>query len=157
MRIAIIGAGQVGGALASAWIRAGHDVALGVRDPRKEHALPAGVAPDAVLPIGDAIAGVEIVVVAIPGAAVAEAVVPVASRLAGKIVIDASNNVQAPVRNSLAAIESAASSCRRFRAFNSLPVATLKNPNVGGRTADLFYCGPDDADRAAVERLIRDA
>lgn len=36
-------------------------------------------------------------------------------------------------------------------------MATLKNPNVGGRTADLFYCGPDDADREAVERLIRDA
>jgi predicted dinucleotide-binding enzyme len=110
-----------------------------------------------VVPIAEAIEDAEVVVVAIPGSAVQEAVTPIANGLAGKIVIDASNNVQAAVRNSLAAINSAAPSSRRFRAFNSLPVATLRNPMVGGRRADLFYCGPDNGDGTAVELLIRDA
>ena len=32
MQIAIIGAGKVGNALATGWIRAGHDVTFGIRD-----------------------------------------------------------------------------------------------------------------------------
>jgi 8-hydroxy-5-deazaflavin:NADPH oxidoreductase len=36
MRIAVMGAGNVGGALGSAFARAGHDVMFGVRDPDSE-------------------------------------------------------------------------------------------------------------------------
>jgi predicted dinucleotide-binding enzyme len=147
----------MGSALAHGWIAEGHDVTLGVRDQRVERNLPAGVRRDQVALIADAIEGAEVVVVAIPGSAVEEVVTVVRNGLEGKIVIDASNNLQAPVRNSLAAIELAAPSSRRFRAFNSLPAATVRNPFVGGRRADLFYAGPSDADGSVVELLIRDA
>ena len=33
MKIAIIGAGNVGGTLGRAWVKAGHEVMFGVRDP----------------------------------------------------------------------------------------------------------------------------
>ena len=36
MKIAIIGAGNVGGALAKGWAKAGHTVILGARDPQKD-------------------------------------------------------------------------------------------------------------------------
>jgi predicted dinucleotide-binding enzyme len=39
MRIAIIGAGNVGGTLAQAWSARGHAIALGVPDPRGARAL----------------------------------------------------------------------------------------------------------------------
>ena len=44
MRIAIIGAGSVGRALGGGWLRAGHEVRYGLRDPdaRKHADLPAG-------------------------------------------------------------------------------------------------------------------
>ena len=36
MKIAIIGAGNVGGALGANWARKGHDIIFGARDPKSE-------------------------------------------------------------------------------------------------------------------------
>ena len=36
MKIAIIGAGNVGGALGANWAKKGHDIVFGVRDPKAE-------------------------------------------------------------------------------------------------------------------------
>jgi predicted short-subunit dehydrogenase-like oxidoreductase (DUF2520 family) len=66
MRIAIVGAGTVGTAVAVRWLRAGHTItAVAGRDATRERAarwLP-GVA---VLPLADATAGAEVVVIGVP-------------------------------------------------------------------------------------------
>ena len=91
MKIAIIGAGSVGGALARGWARKGHDLVLGVRDP-SDHAgqslcrdtrAQARLAPEAA-------AAAAVIVLALPWNAAAEAVQTLGP-LAGKIVIDCMN------------------------------------------------------------------
>jgi 8-hydroxy-5-deazaflavin:NADPH oxidoreductase len=88
MRIAIIGAGSVGGTLGQAWLKHGEDVVWGLRnaaDP-KYGALP----KERVKPPAEAVEGAEIVVIATPWSAT-EAAVKSLGSLANKIVNDCTN------------------------------------------------------------------
>ncbi len=91
MHIAIIGAGNVGRALARGWARSGHEIALGVRDPNEESVAALGTETGAqLLAPAEAAARGEIVVLAIPWL-VAERALQSLGDLAGKIVIDCMN------------------------------------------------------------------
>lgn len=91
MKIAIIGTGNVGGAIARGLAGKGHDLTLGVRDGGKPdvqtlaQATGAGVA----LP-QDAAAMADVVVLALPWGA-AEGAVKALGDLSGKVVIDCMN------------------------------------------------------------------
>lgn len=91
MRIAIIGAGNVGAAIARGLKGKGHAVTLGARDPNSAEvsALAAAVGA-AVAPPAEAAGGAEVVILALPWIA-AEAVVKSLGNLAGKTVIDCMN------------------------------------------------------------------
>ena len=91
MRIAIIGAGNVGSAIARGLKGKGHEVTLGVRSPGDADvaALAAESGATAALPAAAA-AAAEVVILALPWA-VAEAAVKSLGSLAGKTVIDCMN------------------------------------------------------------------
>src|ERR1051326_1352021 len=89
MKIAIIGTGNVGGALARGWSRAGHQIVLGVRDAARAAAL-AGETHAEVKPPSDAASAADVVVLALPWNA-AEAAVKALGALDGKLVIDCMN------------------------------------------------------------------
>jgi hypothetical protein len=76
--------------------------------------------------------------------------------LNGKVVIDAANNIGAPVANSVAIIQSAANEASVYRAFNIYGWENFAEPEVGGVRADLFYAGTDGRSRQAAEQLIID-
>ena len=59
-RIAVIGSGNSGGTIGDAWRRAGHEVVHASRSPQ----------PPRTVAIADAVAGAEVVLLAVPGAAV---------------------------------------------------------------------------------------
>ena len=84
MRIAVIGAGNIGRTLGTKWANAGHQVVYGVRTPG---------APDTAS-VADAVASAEVVVLAVPGAAAKGVLARLGDALAGKVVIDATNDVQ---------------------------------------------------------------
>lgn len=90
MRIAIIGTGSVGRALARGLTRSGHEVVLGSRDPRSDRAGDLAAAGARVMASADAAAEADIVVLALPWAAMAEAISGLGD-LAGRIVVDCSN------------------------------------------------------------------
>jgi predicted dinucleotide-binding enzyme len=91
MRIAIIGTGNVGGAIARGMARKGHKVTLGTRDPGKAEIVALAAATGASLALPpDAAAGAEVVVLALPWR-VAEAAVRGLGDLSGKVVIDCMN------------------------------------------------------------------
>ena len=89
MRIAIIGAGNVGSAIARGLQGKAHDVQLGVRDPTGAAALAKALGADVATP-RDAAQWAEVVVLALPWA-VAEMAVSALGDLTGKIVIDCMN------------------------------------------------------------------
>ena len=89
MEIAIIGAGNVGAALATAWSRAGHSIRLGVRDVGKHQGLINKTGAEGLAP-AEAAQGAEVIVLALPYAAV-EPTVRGLGPLGGKILIDATN------------------------------------------------------------------
>jgi hypothetical protein len=91
MRIAIIGTGNVGGAIARGLTGKGHEVVLGARDPQAADvaALAAETGATAMTPAAAA-AGGDVVILALPWGA-AEGAVRALGDLAGKTVIDCMN------------------------------------------------------------------
>jgi 8-hydroxy-5-deazaflavin:NADPH oxidoreductase len=150
--IAVIGAGNVGRTLATAWAAAGHRVLVGSRTPEKEEA-PAGTSvtdPEA------AIEGSRVVVYTIPGAAMPDVLAAHAPALDGRIVIDATNNMASGQAGELSALGHLPAGALGFRAFNSVGWENMANPVVGGVTADMIFAGPDGAERETVGALIAD-
>ncbi len=95
MEIGIIGAGNVGAALATGWKRAGHSIILGLRDAGKHVELIERTGARALSPV-DAAQVAEVVVFALPYAAV-EPVVSELGPLAGKISLTPPIPSRAPI------------------------------------------------------------
>jgi predicted dinucleotide-binding enzyme len=145
MRIAVIGTGNIGGTLGAKWQAAGHDIVYGSRGDRRTG--PAGAQ---VHPVGDAIDGAEVVVLAVPAGAVADVLSAHGPALDGKVVIDATNRMGAAEANSQSAIAAAAPAARYVRAFNTLGWENFADPLPG--TALFFAADPQARDVA--EELI---
>jgi hypothetical protein len=140
--IAVIGSGNVGSAIGDALRRAGHEVVYGSRSPQP---------PDTVS-ISDAIAGADVVLLAIPGGGVPDLLAEHGGALDGRLVIDATNDIGGE-RLHHAEAYAGAPGARFARAFNTLGFEMFAEPAVGGEVANLFWCGPEDA---GVEPLIAD-
>lgn len=155
MKIAIIGGKSIGATLGQAWQRAGHDVCFGLRDPSGDQY--AELRRDArVGTIDEAVIGSDAVVIAIPGGAVETLLQAASGVLDGKLIVDATNDTSGSKYHHLDAYQVTVPQARVFRAFNTLGWENFADPTFGGESADLFYSGPDDSDREAVEVLIRD-
>ena len=141
--IAVIGSGNIGGTIGEAWRRAGHDVAFASRSPE----------PPETVAIPDAIAGAEVVLLAVPGGAVPDLLSEHGAALDGRVVIDATNDIGGDRLSHADLYAARAPGARFVRAFNSLGFEMFANPSIGGSVADLYWCGPDDA---GVEQLITD-
>src|SRR5436305_12212628 len=152
MHIAVIGAGNIGGTLAKKWAAAGHQVVIGARDPSKpEVNKVAQQAGATVASIEDAVRGAEAVLFAVPGAAMPATAGSLGAALDGKVVIDATNNIGAPVANSLSAIAASAPGAAMYRAFNIYGFENFAEPILGGVQADMFYAGSDGPSRQTAE------
>jgi NADPH-dependent F420 reductase len=150
MKVAIIGAGNVGKALATSITRAGHDVTISASNPDSARAAAAEVGATAADNNLAAIADASVVVLAIPfvgaGADVAH---EIRDAVAGKTVIDVTNPLT-PDFTGLATNGSSAAEAfqallpeaRVIKAFNTIFASNQASP-----TADIdgFVAG-DDAD-----------
>ena len=141
--IAVIGSGNIGATIGAAWRRAGHDVTFASRSPE----------PPRTVAIPEAIAGAEVVLLAMPGAAVPQVLADHGAALDGRVVIDATNDMGGERLHHADAYAERAPGARFARAFNTLGFEMFDNPSIGGEVADLFWCGPEDA---GVEQLIAD-
>ena len=148
MDIAVIGTGFIGGILGRALAGSGHDVMFGSRHP--DDGEVAGDTSATVTSVADALARAEVVILALPGAAVAALTSTHHHALAGRLVIDATNQMGEPVANSRAALPS---DVRYARAFNTLGGENMADPIFADGPADLFFSAPEP-DRATVEAVI---
>ena len=142
MKVAVVGSGSVGSALAEGASHAGFEVRTGSRRA------------DAGSPIGDVLAWADVTVLAIPGSAVDDFASTFADQLADRVVVDATNNIGAASTSGVQAIRSAAATAHVFRAFNSVGWENFTETDYDGIRPDLFFAGPDDDTRETVAALI---
>lgn len=172
MKIAIIGAGNVGGALGKAWAKAGHTIVFGVRNPGHGKTQPPlaeiGAAATAVL-VPDAVRGADIVVLATPWPAVPDALKAMGD-LRGKALVDCTNPLALGGDGSLSLsvgsttsgaeeIERLAPGTHVVKAFNTYGWENFANsayPNAAGLKPVMFYCGDHEAAKEKVHQLAAD-
>lgn len=154
MNISVIGAGNIASTLGKKWAEAGHRLTFGVRDPADAKYVPLR-ATGQISSIADALGTAEVVLLALPGSAVADFAKEHGTSLAGKIVLDATNNPRSAVMNNLEALQTHAPEAFLVRAFSTLGWENFADPQIGGVQIDLFYCG-DGSAQAVVEQLIRE-
>ncbi|HSG39652.1 MAG TPA: NADPH-dependent F420 reductase [Thermoanaerobaculia bacterium] len=165
MKIGIIGAGNVGGALGRGWAKAGHEVMFGVRaasDPKVAELLRE--APGARAgSVAEVAAFGEVVALATPWEATEDALRH-AGNLAGKILFDCTNPL-APQLSGLThghdtsggeQVAAWAPGARVVKVFNTIGANHMENPDFDGVAATMFYCGDDDEAKAAAARLASD-
>jgi len=159
LKVAVLGAGNIGGTLGRKWAKAGNEVTFGVNDPNgpKAQAVRADLGDAARIgTAAEAIAAGDVVLLAVPGRAMDDTIRADKAQLDGKILIDAANRMGDPQANSLATLQTETPNAKTYRAFNTLGWENFENPIIDGVQADLFFCGPDGDSRATVERLISD-
>jgi 8-hydroxy-5-deazaflavin:NADPH oxidoreductase len=146
VKITVIGTGFIGSILGRALSGAGHQVTYGSRHANDE---VAGTTAN-VLPIHESLLEAEVIILSLPGAAVADLTAGQGNEMAGKLVIDATNQMGAAVANAKASLPS---SVRYARAFNTLGGENLADPVFAEGRADMFFSSPED-DRSTVELVI---
>ncbi len=164
MKIAIVGSGRVGTALAGGWVKAGHDICFGSRDPNgaKVAELLKQLGPHTCADSpAEAARWAEVVVLATPYHA-AQSSVQALGDLGGKVLIDTTNvvsNGQLTVGFTTSGAEQIAGWARNARvvkAFNITGAATMANPQYPDGKASMLFCGDDPAARAVVKGLVAD-
>ncbi len=159
LRIAVLGAGNIGGTLGRKWVLAGHNVAFGVTTPNSARALKlrAELGNRVTIDLVEAaLANSDVVVMALPGNAMDETITKHAVQLDGKIIFDTANRLGGGPMNSFATFQKHTPQAHIYRAFNSLGWENFADPVFDGIQADLFYCGPDGDAREVAEQMIAD-
>ncbi|MBL7779528.1 MAG: NAD(P)-binding domain-containing protein [Chitinophagales bacterium] len=162
MKIAIIGSGHVGGALAKKWVKAGHTVLVGARFPLSEKniKLATEIGEDRFTTPESAVKQCEVVLISTPAPATVE-VVKSLGDTTGKIIIDAMNIVmnRGPqgYQHTTAAILDNTQATDVVKCFNTTGFNNMENPAYGNHALDLFVAGDSEKGKAAAIQLAKDA
>ncbi|CVI63483.1 NADPH-dependent F420 reductase (plasmid) [Agrobacterium leguminum] len=164
MKIAVIGTGNMGGALARALFSAKKEVVIGARDPANAAALAAEIGSQVEGGgIAAALKVADIAIVALPYDA-AIAVLKSAGDLAGKIVVDISNPITADYKDLVLGhttsaaeqLQAAAPTAKVVKAFNTVFAPLIPAEARQKQTVQVFVAG-DDADATARIRELAQA
>ncbi|HXX51261.1 MAG TPA: NADPH-dependent F420 reductase [Xanthobacteraceae bacterium] len=163
MKIAVIGAGSVGGTLGRRWAELGHTVCFGVRDvaDADAKALVGRIKGDARLAgVSDAANDAEVVVLATPYAA-NPAAIAAAGDLSGKVLIDVTNPIGAgfslAVGFSTSGAEEVAKLAPRarvYKAMNQVGFEVMADPTFAAGKPVMFVAGDDAAGKKVVLELV---
>jgi predicted dinucleotide-binding enzyme len=158
MRIAIIGAGNVGGGLGRAFAASGHDVVFGVRDPdsTKTQAALADVPDAEAMAPQSAVDGADVVVLAVRPMALASTVAALPD-MAGQIVIDAMNRFDGdPLRSTTQDLVALLPGAKIVKAFNTIGAENYETARSRSIPAAMFVAGDDADAKAAAMALATD-
>lgn len=165
-RIAIIGTGDVAGALGPEFAALGHTIVYGSRDPSRDevHTLVARTGDDASATTQkEATIGADIVVLAVPGGLV-ETITRNLGDLSGKIIIDPTNPIgrgedglpaMAVDTSNGEIIQAAAPTAHVVKAFNTLNWRTMVDPESAGGPVSIPLVGDNLTAKATVAELVR--
>lgn len=164
MRIAIVGTGNVGGAIAQGLKGKGHAVTLGARDPDAAAAL-AGRAGASIATPAEAAAEAEIIILALPWGA-AEAAVTALGDLSGRIVIDCMNPLGRTAAGLALTVGHTTSGgeivqdwlpgAHVVKTLNQVGAEMMADNAALPHRPVMFMAGNDDAAKGAVAQLLAD-
>lgn len=161
MKIGILGAGNVGGALGKLWANQGHQVFFGVRDPQSAKVQVVLRDVGAVVRVGspaEAVAFAELVLLSVPSSAVAE-LASGGIDWRGKIVMDATNRFPPAAVGSGASMGEEVArllpGARVVKAFNTTGSGNMDGQPYGSQAVDIHLCSDDAAAKAAVAGFVR--
>jgi predicted dinucleotide-binding enzyme len=164
-KIGIIGTGRIGGALARAWVKAGHEVFVSSRHPDELKALVGELGPHAHAGTArEAAAFGTVILISVPYRAMPQIGTDFHAELAGKVILDTSNPVEsrdgamATDAQKLGAGPATAEllqSKRVVRAFNCIGAASLANDGFRSPARLAIPIGGDDTEALAItQRLV---
>ncbi|MGW8878931.1 NADPH-dependent F420 reductase [Streptomyces mirabilis] len=166
MRIGVLGTGGMADALATHWVRAGHEVTVGGRDVDKAERLATrigGGAKPASLRVAAEFG--QVVLAALPFDAGVSVARELRAALDGKVLLDCSNPVGPGFRllteggpSAARQLAAAAPGAHVVKAFNLCheDVWRMRPPVFDGRPLAVPICGDDRAALARVRELVRD-
>ena len=168
MKVGIIGSGVVGQTLAAGFLKHGHQVEIGTRDPAKLQDWSAKNPGAAVKSFAEAAAFGDLGVLAVGGEVAQQALTLIgSSALQGKTVIDACNPIGGgpPVNGVLSfftpqnqslmeQLQKAYPSAHFVKAFNSVGSGQMVNPVFASGRPTMFICGNDKDAKKTVERIL---
>ena len=162
MKIAIIGAGNVGKALSGSFVRAGHDVTISSQHSDNARAAAAESGAKAAATNAEAIPDADVVVLAVPYGVLAEVVDELGDALNGKVVVDVTNPLRPDyqglaVEGTSAAeqVQARVKGAKVVKAFNTALAARQADPVVDGTALDGYVAGDDEQAKATVLELAR--
>src|SRR5262249_32243262 len=168
MKVGVLGSGDVAKVLGEGFLKHGHDVMMGTREPAKLAGWAERNPKGRVGSFAEAASFADLVVLAVKGAVAADALRAAGrSNLAGKTVIDATNPIaDAPPVNGvlkfftdldeslMERLQREFESARFVKAFSSVGNARMVNPQFEGGKPTMFICGNDqDAKKIVIEIL----
>ena len=168
MKIGIIGSGDVAKSLGIGFLKHGHDVVLGTREPAKlADWLKQNPKGRVASPVETA-KFAELAIVAVKGTAAVDAVKGAGPEgLAGKVVIDACNPIAdappdrgvlkyftGPNDSLMERLQAGFPQVRFVKAFNSVGSSCMVNPKFAGGKPTMFICGDDAAAKGVVTKVL---
>ncbi|MER7195054.1 NADPH-dependent F420 reductase [Streptomyces flaveolus] len=166
MRIGVLGTGNMADALATHWVRAGHEVIVGGRDAHKAERLATRIGGSArPASLREAAEFGRVVLAALPFGAGVDVTRDLRSALEGKVLLDCSNPVGPGFRllteggpSAAQRLAAAAPGAHVVKAFNLCheDVWRMRPPVFDGRPLAVPVCGDDEAALARVRELVRD-
>ena len=168
MKIGVLGSGVVAQVLAAGFIKHGHEVMMGTRDPAKLAGWRAKNPKAQVGGFADAAKFGEAALLAVKGTAALDALRAAdPANLSGKLVMDATNPIaEAPPANGvlkfftslddslMERLQKAAPQAHFVKAFSSVGNARMVNPDFGGTRPTMFICGDDAGAKKAVTAIL---
>ena len=161
MKIAIIGTGNVGGALATKWSLKGHEIFLGVKDESSFKGKELLSNPNTKLEsIKEAVKNSDVILLATP-AVVAVDVTLSLGDTTGKVIIDAMNIVMGKgpkgFTNTTNAILSNTKTKDVIKCFNTTGFNNMQNTEYGNLSLDMFVAGDSEVGKKIAKQLSLDA
>ena len=160
MKVAIIGAGNVGRALAGSAERAGHDVTIAAQNPDHAQEVASATGASAAPSSKDAVVDADVVILAVPVTALDAVAADIGGVVVGKAVVDVTNrptpDPSAPTDQSSAeALQSKLPQARVIKAFNTALASRQADPVVDGVPVDGYVAGDDPEAKNRVLELAR--
>jgi 8-hydroxy-5-deazaflavin:NADPH oxidoreductase len=160
MKIAMIGAGNVGGALARKLIKAGHTVLIGARLPLSEKSIKLAtlIGEDRFTSVEFASKQAETIIIASNPNAIGE-ISKQLGDVKDKVIIDAMNSISskpAGFVNTFDALKSFTNCENIVKCFNSTGFENMENPIYNGVGIDMFAAGSSIKAKEVAKQLSKD-